>query len=56
MFMIKEQIGIMIKKILEILPELNRKYPGLTRGGCGVFAKIISEITGYKEFGFLWDK
>lgn len=45
----------MIEKILEILPLLNKNYSNLRGGGCGVFAKAISEITGYGEFGLLWD-
>lgn len=45
----------MVEKILKTLPLLNKKYPRLTRGGCGVFAKAISKITGYNEFGLLWD-
>ena len=45
----------MIEKILKILPLVNTEYPRLNNGGCGVFAKIISEITEYNEFGFLWD-
>lgn len=46
---------MIIDKIINILPQINDKFEMLDRGGCGTFARILSELTGINNFGYVFD-